>query len=609
MKLIINVIVFSLVLMKVSCSSSDSGTFVEEDPITETPDNSVDVKKLSISVACEGNSWVAETIYPENTGNIVGEGGISNWTDANNKIRTYFYAKTTGDIQVGLKGKFTSTTKLKVTLGSVSKEVEFESSATAQKYAVGTFKIESKGYHFVELEGLIKSGSTFGEISDILLGNATWSSNIVSVQPDWFYWGRRGPSVHLGYTMPEGKNITWFYNELTVPEGMDPIGTYFMANGFADGYFGMQVNSETERRVLFSVWSAYDTQDPNQIPDEYTVDPLGYGTDVTVKEFGGEGSGAQSYLVYNWKAGNTYKFLLRGESNTENTMDYTAYFYAPEVGDWKLIASFRRPFPSNSAKYLGRLHSFLENFTPSMGSNVRKINYSNQWVYDTNGTWSEMTGAKFTVDNTAASGVRFDYDGGADGANFYLRNCGFFSDNEIPNTSFTRTPKGVAPTVDFSKLEVPKIPEEVVRNLLDRSTWTVVDYSSQEDQGGEGDTGKCYDILDNDVNTYWHSCWNNCTGTPPHHIVVDMGESKTIAGFRFIQRQSLSRAVKDIELQVSADNTTWTSIGDFTLANVSTVLDIDLSEAKTFRYFKFIAKTSHDGSDFAAMAEIVPYTN
>ena len=30
-----------------------------------------------------------------------------------------------------------------------------------------------------------------------------------------------------------------------------------MANGFGEGYFGIQVNGPNERRVLFSVWSPF----------------------------------------------------------------------------------------------------------------------------------------------------------------------------------------------------------------------------------------------------------------------------------------------------------------------------------------------------------------
>lgn len=53
-----------------------------------------------------------------------------------------------------------------------------------------------------------------------------------------------------------------------------------MANGFSEGYFGMQVISEHERKILFSVWSGYKTDDPHAIPAEYKVDLLRKGPDV-----------------------------------------------------------------------------------------------------------------------------------------------------------------------------------------------------------------------------------------------------------------------------------------------------------------------------------------
>ncbi|UMB60293.1 DUF3472 domain-containing protein [Lutibacter sp. A80] len=606
---LIIVYLYSVVILVTSCSKNNQDSPIIEEPtppVTEEPEQSEGptTDDLIIFIPCEGNSWVVDN--PTATKNMVVEGGIKNWSNTTDKIRTYFYATATGDIDVGLNAKFTGTTKLKVTLGNVSKEISFEASSTTIKHVIATFNITEIGYHYVELEGVSKTGNTFGEISDIILGDTVWTSHIDYVEADWFYWGRRGPSVHLKFDEPAGKDITWFYNEITVPEGSDPIGSYFMANGFSSGYFGMQVNSETERRILFSVWSAYDTQDPSQIPKEYTVLPLGYGEGVTVGEFGNEGSGAQSYFVYDWKPDVTYKFLLKGESNAENSIDYTAYFYAPEIGDWKLIASFRRPFPTGA--HLTGLHSFLENFETKTGSLTRKANYSNQWMYDTEGNWSEATSAKFTIDNTGASGVRFDYDGGSEGDSFYLRNCGFFSDNKKANTQFIRPSEGVTPIIDFSALEVPELPVEASYTYLDSASWSVIEYSSQEDNGGEGTTGLAKDIIDGDITTYWHSCWvGDCTATSPHYIIVDMGMLKSVDGFGFVQRQSLSRTVKDIEIQVSTDNLTWESLGDFSIDKTIVTQNINVNNTKAFRYFKFIAKSSHDGTENAAMAEIKAY--
>ncbi|MBJ6368948.1 DUF3472 domain-containing protein [Snuella sedimenti] len=600
-KLVLLVCISSL-LCNYSCDK-DETLNESEDMIAVNAGGPPPANSLSISVPCEGNSWVVDN--PTATDNIIVSGGIKNWTSSSDKIRTYFYAKATGSIELGIKAKFAGNTTLKVTFDGVSQEKTFSSSNNFKKHYIGSVTINQVGYYYVELEGVTAGGGSFGEISDVLLGDNAWSSNITYVESDWFYWGRRGPSCHLGYEEPANKDITWFYNEVTVPVGMDPVGSYFMANGFSGGYFGMQVNSETDRHILFSVWSAYDTQDPNQIPAEYTVIPLGYGDGVTVGEFGGEGSGAQSYLNFPWVAGNTYKFLLKGESNVANSTDYTAYFYAPEVGEWKLIASFRKPY--SSGPHLTTLYSFIENFHTTMGDETRLANYANQWVYDTQGNWYEMTTAQLGVDSTASNDVRFDYDGGVSSTSsnsFYLRNCGFFSDNGVPYSSHTRSANGVAPNINFSQLEVPSIP---VHTEVDRSAWSVIDYSSQEDQGGEGSTGRAADVLDGNVNTYWHSCWSGCSAAPPHHITVDAGAAITVDGFRFVQRQSLNRTVKDIEIQVSNDNSNWQSLGDFVLAKTTANIDINLPSPATFRYFKFIAKVAHDGTNNASMAEISAY--
>ncbi len=102
-------------------------------------------------------------------------------------------------------------------------------------------------------------------------GPLTGLTYVVDNSGSYFHWGRRGASDHLSYIASSAKNISYYYSEINVPVGYDPIGSYYMANGFGQGYFGIQVNSAVERRVLFSVWSGYVTNDPSQIPNDYTV--------------------------------------------------------------------------------------------------------------------------------------------------------------------------------------------------------------------------------------------------------------------------------------------------------------------------------------------------
>jgi hypothetical protein len=432
---------FSFFGMTVFACQSDNGT-VPVDP----PEQGLD---FSVTIPAGANSWVINDT--ERDAEVIYDTGIHNWTSLDDVIRTYFKTESQGELHLGLNIKSPQgESKIKVTVGTKSKEVVI-SNNEYKTIEVGKFELASSGYHYIEIQGISKSGTYIGDISDILIGGPAVSS-ITFVPTENQYFGRRGPSVHMSYEEPEGKNIQWFYNEVTVPEGEDILGSFFMANGHAQGYFGMQVNSESERRILFSIWSAFSTDDPNQIPEDYKVINLGNGSGVTVQDFGNEGSGKQSFKAFDWKAGTTYKFLLKGEPSTDNSTDYTAYFYAPEIGEWQLIASLRRP---QTSTFLKRPHSFLENFVPSTGFIAREVQFGNQWVYTTEGDWIELAKATFTADATASQGHRLDYIGGTQGDHFFLKNCGFFNGSVGVGTSFVRTSSQEAPNIDFSNLELP----------------------------------------------------------------------------------------------------------------------------------------------------------
>ncbi len=172
-------------------------------------------------------------------------------------------------------------------------------------------------------------------------------------------------------------------------------------------------------------------------------------------------------LADKWIAETTYKFLLHAVPGTakpkpnpgdgtvdlvnvpDSTTTYTAYFFSPELNQWQLIASFKRP---KTQTYLKRLHSFLENFIPENGNQTRKVIFSNQWICDTKGNWIELNKARFTIDNTGRINYRKDYLGGLLANGFYLQNCGFFNAFLPANTSLTRTILNQKPTIAFDRL-------------------------------------------------------------------------------------------------------------------------------------------------------------
>ena len=184
------------------------------------------------------------------------------------------------------------------------------------KFLLTNSKVAAAGYVRVDFQGVERTGDVFAEISELLISSDTDNLKVDFVRDNkgnMFYWGRRGPSVHLSYQVPKDRKLRYSYSEITVPKGQDPLGTFYMANGFGQGYFGMQVNGPKERRVLFSVWSPFKTDNPKDIPKEQRIVALARGPEVHIGEFGNEGSGGQSYLVYPWKAGKTYRFLTKVE--------------------------------------------------------------------------------------------------------------------------------------------------------------------------------------------------------------------------------------------------------------------------------------------------------
>ncbi len=223
-----------------------------------------------------------------------------------------------------------------------------------------------------------------------------------------------------------------------------------MANGFAEGYFGIQVNSDKERRVLFSIWSPFQTDNPQDIPVDQRIEPLARGPEVHIGEFGNEGSGGQSYLVTPWQAGRTYRFLTQVTPDGKGSTIYTSWFGDKELGEWRLIASFRRP---QTDTHLKGFHSFLESFDPARGHLERRGFHGNVWVCDTSGIWHESTQARFSVDATGQGRHRLDFTGGAKGREFFLRNCGFFSETGSPSEVFTReSSMADRPEIDFADL-------------------------------------------------------------------------------------------------------------------------------------------------------------
>jgi hypothetical protein len=382
----------------------------------------------------------------------VGKAGLR-VRDPGETYSTFVRVDRPADLQLAIAGRpGDADAQLRVTVGEKKWNVEFDE-ASDQVVSVGRTSVSQPGYLRVDVQN-VSADSKGVDLSHLVVKSETPEVKLDFVRDNdggMFYWGRRGPSVHLSYRLPKEKTLEYAYSEVTVPRGEDQIGSFFMANGFGEGYFGFQVNGDVERRVLFSVWSPYRTDDPSEIPPSDRVETLAKGPGVRAQDFGNEGSGGQSFLVFPWKAGVTYCFLTQVKPDGQGNTRYTSWFAEKDSSDWRLIASFRRP---KTDKPLTGFHSFLENFSPSFGHLGRSARYGNQWVRDTEGRWHEVTRGKFTGDGTARGRHRLDYAGGVRGEAFYLRNCGFFDQPVKLDQVFERSSTSAeSPEIDLDQLE------------------------------------------------------------------------------------------------------------------------------------------------------------
>lgn len=409
----------------------------------------------AVEIPFRGNTYVTQSTAEPSHIIDTQTGAILQWNSPSTVLSLYFKVSNAGTFDLSFTAANLCTTKqsvLETSCNGVSKTIKVKSTDTLL-YKAGRYTVTEPGYVKVDIRGL-KATPERGEFARIdkffVEGTAVEGKNnfVPTERLADCYWYRRGPSVHFGYEIPRD-SVEWFYNEVTVPEGADVPGTYFMLTGFSEGYMGIQSISGGGRKVLFSVWSPFTTDNPKEIPAEDRVQTLRRGELVRAQDFGGEGSGGQSFMDYPWKTGQTYKTLVNIKPDGKGNTVYTGYF-CDENGKWHLLASFLRP---RTNTYYHGAHSFLECFIPETSFLPRRVEFRNQWACMADGKWVEVTKGVFTCDGTGLLGVRADMSGQTtdDGA-FVLANCGFTPATTAYRTQFSRKAGNQPPVIDFNSL-------------------------------------------------------------------------------------------------------------------------------------------------------------
>ena len=321
--------------------------------------------------------------------------------------------------------------RLRLTFAGRSREVLARSGSTNRlTVTAGDFEITKPGYQQLKLESLNLPGKPGPEIEAILLNGPGAAEAQFNLKPR-----RNAASVHLFYPTAGLTNIDAFYCEVTAQT--DPVWTFYMACGWHRGYLGMQINSRTERRIIFSVWdSGHEPTDRTKVQVDDRVQLLAKGDGVDAGDFGNEGTGGHSHLVFAWRPLQPQRFLLTARPVDVTHTIYSGYYFDRDNRRWLLIASWKAP---KDGGYLHGLHSFSENFGGANGHLQRKALYGNQWVRTADGQWHELTTATFSHDATGKAD-RLDRFMGVEAGQFFLSQGGFVPGSSRFGEKFQRPP-------------------------------------------------------------------------------------------------------------------------------------------------------------------------
>ncbi|HTN39478.1 MAG TPA: DUF3472 domain-containing protein [Arachidicoccus sp.] len=371
------------------------------------------------------NSGVSVPVgYPET------KGVVSRWSDKGKSVVWYLYQKQ-GDYNFLIDTKVLKNRPLAFTFNisnmdpksaftPVKKQLKLAGKGVFDTVLVTRITIPETGYYRY---AMTPDSDPASAITIRSLYFESYKPGAQVHQTDY----QSSPSVHLSFsaTAPTTKSYDWIYGEILVPKGGDPLATYYMSLGFYRGYMGIQTNSAKERRVLFSVWDSKDAEKDSSIQKSDLVSLVGKGPATVVNNFGGEGTGGQSYVpTANWKTGEPVKFLMNIKAQADNAMIVSAW-YKLSGEDWKYVASWRAP---KEQRYFDGYYSFLENYGYGNGQLRREAYYYNNWGKESgSGKWVNFNKVRFSHTD-GKPGQRVDYEQGVAAKypnRFYMASGGY----------------------------------------------------------------------------------------------------------------------------------------------------------------------------------------
>ncbi|MFJ2703610.1 family 20 glycosylhydrolase [Streptomyces sp. NPDC087428] len=117
--------------------------------------------------------------------------------------------------------------------------------------------------------------------------------------------------------------------------------------------------------------------------------------------------------------------------------------------------------------------------------------------------------------------------------------------------------------------------------------------------------GRAGNIIDDNPYTTWHTAYSPASAPMPHHVTLDLGADRQLAGFRYLPRQDAAAngRIGAWTFAVSTDGATWRTVARGSFGDDQTEKEIIFSRTPA-RHVRLTATSAANGLPYAGAAEL-----
>ncbi|MDB5816668.1 MAG: hypothetical protein JWQ11_308 [Rhizobacter sp.] len=143
--------------------------------------------------------------------------------------------------------------------------------------------------------------------------------------------------------------------------------------------------------------------------------------------------------------------------------------------------------------------------------------------------------------------------------------------------------------------------------VLPRTGWK----ATADSEESLGENGAVARAIDGDPATLWHTQWSGSSPTPPHAITVDLGQVRSVGGFKYLPRSAggPNGTIADWKFYTSLDGIAWSQVAQGRFANdtsekrVYPVAVVTPPVTSAVQYVRLEALADTNGNRWASVAE------